>query len=49
MPRIKYSVYVDESLTSGNFTNTAVFSAPNIAADTYITDTSGDGTPDTGD
>ncbi len=49
MPLIRYKVQVDPSLTSGSFTNTATFSSPNIAADTFTVDTDDDGINDAGD
>ncbi len=49
MPRIRYKVLVDPSLTSGNFKNTVTFSSPNIAADVFTIDTDDDGINDTGD
>ncbi len=50
MPLIRYSVQVDSTLTSGNFTNTVTFRARGIAADNrFVTDSDGDGVNDTGD
>gem|GEM_PF-3369514 len=48
MPRIRYSVEVDPTLTSGNFKNTVTFRARGIAADKLTVDTDDDGVGDTG-